>query len=528
MAKRKATQGGQIRMPQSNEELVEMVHNLKYFEDKFEQVERATRPGYFRAKLDEERGIAVLNDGSETVAYYFNPDDKELGQKVKPGDMVIIGGPGTAIIEVHPTTNPHGTLMVLERLLPDGRMEMNEDGRRQVCWPSQKLADDIKAGTVKPGAKVIVKPGPAMAIEALPEPDGLNRYQFLVKGPHPRVFERDLGNPHPWLGKLRKFLHRWMVDPKIQQRYGLRSFITVLFQGVAGGGKTTILLAGQTIMYETIAEVTGVPIESIPHRTLRMKASGIFDQWLGNSDKNMDRFFDELEELGSKPVKLGRKEYLLPVFCVIEEFEAIARQRGEDAGCGGVYDRVTAGFLQRLDATRPELRNLIGVVAATSNEPKVIDHAAMRRIGGTIENVGMLTKESFPLVLAKHLAKVPVESDNGTPQASLKESMVDYLTASIFTDERPLVELMTAKGAVKKHRKDFLTPALIDRAVQQAAEIASDMEAARKTDGVPMKVLAECLESQINSVANQLSERNVHKYLDLGDDERVSKVRRVV
>lgn len=516
----------QARVPQSHEEVVDMANKLAYFEQLFQQLEQgAARPAYFRELLNENQSIVVLQNGDEAIVLGSEPG---MLAGLKAGDMVSVDQKGSVILAVHATNPRSGQLMTLERVLCDGRLEMNDErSGQQVCWATEKLAREIKEGGVKSGARIIVKPGPQMAVEALPPPDGLNRFRYLVQMPPPNVVaERDMGNPPKWLGRLRQFLKRSMLHPKTNARYGLRSLFTTLLKGPAGCGKTMSILAGQRIMYQMISEITDEPIESLPYRSLGMKASNVFSMWLGESDKNIDRFFDEMEELAGKPVKIGRKEYKLPVWCTIEEVEAIVRQRGGNDGAGGAMDRIMTGFLQRLDATRPELRDLTIAFVVTTNEPHLVDHAAFRRLGGVVEHIGMLDKGSFPKVLEKHLAKVPIESDNGTPMDSLREMATNYVTAAIFTDERPLVELMTAKGAVKKYRKDLLTPALVDRAVQQAAEIAAELESEKKVDGVPVKVLCECFESQIQGVADQLDERNAHKYLDLGE-EAVNKVRRV-
>lgn len=514
----------EVIVPREPEQIVDMANRLAYLEQLLEQ--RPARPAYFKERLGDEQAIMVLQSGDETIVRDTEQDQEQI-KACEAGHMVSVDQAGALLLAVHGTCARSGQVMMLERVLPDGRLEMSDDGKKHICWPTAPLEKAIKADKVKPGAQVIVKQGPQMAVEALPEPEGLNRFRYLVQLPPPNVIaERDMGNPPQWLGRLRKFLKRAMLNPKINSRYGLRSLFTTLLEGVAGGGKTFSILAGQRIMYDMIAEVTGEPIESLPYRSLRMKASTVYSMWLGESDKNMDRFFDEMEELAGKPVKVGRKEHKLPVFCVVEEFEAVGRQRGGHDGADGVFDRILATFLQRLDATRPELKDKTIVFICTSNEPRLIDHAALRRIGGVIEHIGMLCEKSFPKVLQKHVARIPIESDNGTSMDQLRELAVEYVSAKLFTDDRPLVELMTSNGAVKKYRKDVLTPALIDRAVQQAAEIAAEMEANKETDGVPVPVLCDAFESQIQGVAAQLDERNAHKYLDLGD-EAVNKVRRV-
>jgi hypothetical protein len=80
---------------------------------------------------------------------------------------------------------------------------------------------------------------------------------------------------------------------------------------------------------------------------------------------------------------------------------------------------------------------------------------------------------------------------------------------------------------VIKYRRDFLTGALVDRAVQQAAMVACQSEvqdpAAR---GITRTHLMRALNSQVISLVTQLREQNVASYADLPDGVRVASLRR--
>ncbi len=78
-----------------------------------------------------------------------------------------------------------------------------------------------------------------------------------------------------------------------------------------------------------------------------------------------------------------------------------------------------------------------------------------------------------------------------------------------------------------KRRKDFLTGALIDRAVQEASSRAWEMSIGGDESGIQSDHLARSLDNQIMSVVHQLTPQNIHSYLDLPDGTKVTGVRRL-
>ena len=93
-----------------------------------------------------------------------------------------------------------------------------------------------------------------------------------------------------------------------------------------------------------------------------------------------------------------------------------------------------------------------------------------------------------------------------------------------------MVELTFAGATtpVIKHRRDFLTGSLVDRAVQQAAEEACQAEfGGRGTRGMSLEQLMRAFNQQILSLVAQLREQNVGAYVDLPDSVRVASLRRI-
>ena len=93
-----------------------------------------------------------------------------------------------------------------------------------------------------------------------------------------------------------------------------------------------------------------------------------------------------------------------------------------------------------------------------------------------------------------------------------------------------MIELTYAGSTtpVIKYRRDFLTGALVDRAVQQAAAEASQAELeGSEQPGVTLEQLTRAFEAQLRGIVDQLKEQNVGKYTDLPDGVRVAALRRI-
>ena len=93
------------------------------------------------------------------------------------------------------------------------------------------------------------------------------------------------------------------------------------------------------------------------------------------------------------------------------------------------------------------------------------------------------------------------------------------------------VVALTYQGQVEpvvKYRKDFLTGALIDRAVQEAATQAWELSIAGDPDaGITLDHLMESMHNQVLSVAHQLVPQNVGSYIDIPENVRVTSVKRI-
>jgi hypothetical protein len=491
------------------------------------------RSGIFIKLVNQAGGVprakVLLQDG-ETASTVV--PDLELAQSLRRGDVVFIESQGRALLGRDPEGIMVGEEARFERLLDDCRAEVTlRDHDTHVYLISAAVADEIQRGDVKSGRKLLVCPRRLFAFAAVPAADGLSHYQFLVRDPVPEVeIDRDIANPPAYIAEIEEHIESEMTTPQLNRQYRLRRAVSKLLAGVSGSGKSLSINAVWRRMYVIMSEVTGIPINELPPRVMRLRAPDVLSKWLGDSDKLLDRFFDEVEQLAAEKFNApDGTEWELPVLVIGEEIEGLARQRGEG---DQVYDRIQTTVLERLDLNCQKLKDRLVCFLFTSNLPQLVDCAFLRRAGGTIERFGRLSRREFPLVLMKHVNSLPFRSDYGCgEQAERRAAQVvtDWLFNS--TNHDPGQVALTYVGSstpVIKYRRDFLTAALVDTAVQQAARQArSEQRLGTDRPGLTAEHLIDAFHVQIAGVINQLSRENVANYVTLPDGTRVADVRRI-
>jgi hypothetical protein len=96
-------------------------------------------------------------------------------------------------------------------------------------------------------------------------------------------------------------------------------------------------------------------------------------------------------------------------------------------------------------------------------------------------------------------------------------------------DDTVQVELSYAGSTnrVAKYRRHFLTPSIVDRAMQVASGAASLAEhRGTDTPGLTRELLIAALDQQVRGLVDGLHESNVGDYLDLPDGVRVASLHR--
>jgi hypothetical protein len=263
---------------------------------------------------------------------------------------------------------------------------------------------------------------------------------------------------------------------------------------------------------------------------LQLRAADVLSKWVGGSDRNIARFFEEVEQVAAETFETPDGRVLeLPVLVICEEIDALARQRGSDA----IHDRIQTTLLTSLDPARSLFRDRLVLVLCTTNAPGLVDSAFRRRVGGTVTSFGRMDRFTFQAVLRKHLRGRPFRRENGTSDEEEQRRVLADLTAWLFApngSDQGQVELsfIGQPNPVIKYRRDFLTGGLVDRAIDQASQAACDQEwRGAEVPGLSTEQLMFTLDAQVRHIVDQLTPGNCEHYLTLPDAMRVGTVRRI-
>jgi ATP-dependent 26S proteasome regulatory subunit len=465
---------------------------------------------------DNNRARVLFDDG--TSAYTGIPYPQMKGE-LKRGDEVLLDKSSSAILFHFPLREESGEVINLERVINDRYVEVSIRDDRYVYETSQDLSDGIKAGDLKPGDRLVVNEKRKLACWALPPPDGLSHYRYLVRDKVPDVrLHRDIGAPPVCIEDTLDHIRLELEDPGTGREFGVRRSMMRLMAGVSGSGKTLAIQAIWSETYNMISKMTGVPLCDLPPRVFRLRMSEVLSCLLGESDKNLARFFKEVEQMADEEFEYKGKRFRLPVIAIIEEVDGLARNRGMDHD--GIYDRILTTALQWLDSTRPELSEKLILYLGTTNEPDTIDRAFLRRIGGTIDKFTRLDKHGFSSVLDKHLNRVPVSVPKGKAVSDVVEWVFGHPDSIEVTYQNGKSEI--------RNRSHMLTGALVDRAVQHAAKAARREQTTKKVkNGIAVQTLIEGFDGQFVSMIDQLNASNARHYVDVPEGMKVSNVRRV-
>lgn len=513
-----AATGSNELLAQRQQELAEIMENLEAG-----PMRRAT----FLRFTQNGRAYVKLPDGNDALVPIL---DQELKNLLKSGDDVLVAADGRALLAREGTMTNIGEEAVFTRRVANDRIECSFGGNEDAVVVDvsdellKQLTSEDPEVVVTPGRKVIVSRARLFAFSALPPADKLAHYQFLSRESVPDVIaDRDIGSPMAFIGEVHSHMKRELLKPELGRKYRLRRSLMKMLTGVSGSGKSLHLQAIWNMMYQMMSEITGCPVAELPPRVLKLRSAAILSKWLGDSDKSLDRFFDEVEQLAGEKFKYDGKEFDLPVMVIMEEAEGLSRTRGEDS----VYDRIQTTLLQRLDATvNKNLKDKLILFFSTSNVPQLIDPAFLRRAGGTIEHFSRLNREGFKAVLEKHIANMPIAGAEN--EGALVESVVDLLFPQ--GDDSPMCKLKyQGGGGDTKYRKDFLTGAIVDRAVQQAADLACRAENdGHGPGGVTAEEVFVAIRGQVDSLVKQLYPANVNNYLDIPEGIKVQDVVKLV
>lgn len=499
--------------------------------------------------------LAALNDGPPRMATYLGPADVMLPgdqprvhvvtpdgverfpllrdpiqlQQLTLGMTVFLDAKGLAVIAITSWLPQAGQEAAFVRAIPgSNHVEVKHLDQPVMLYAAQPLLDAIRDGRVKRNDRVVWCSQRRLAFSAVP-PEQDRRYRFVDATKIPEVIAaRDIGRPHWILGWMLRRLRIMLHHPQLMEQFDFRPRCSVFLSGPSGTGKTLTIAAFLHESHRLMADFAGR--EAVGSRVIRVKSSDLLSHLFGVTDQNIDALFDDILALAQESIEVDGRKIILPIVVIMEEAEALAKRRGDFDGA--IYDRVIGMLLQRLDDPTDSLANVPLFWITTSNRAEIMDSAMWRRLAGVRAEFRRLDRDGVAAVLQKKLKpKFPYASHNGTPQAELRMQTIDRILASLYSpqgEDAGQLELTLRDGQkLTKHRRDFLTGAVIERAVSLAIESAAGaaVENGGQTDGLSAERLIEALRHVIDGELANITPHNAGDYLDLPEHTQVASVR---
>ena len=488
------------------------------------------RPATFIAEEEKilpsptPRVLVVTPDGHQRYPTLHPKVKLEL---LKPGMTVYLDQRGSILLGAAKNLPSVGQQGSLVRHIPDTNLvEAQVQNDKMVLYASEPVIEAVLSGKVRNGDKLLVCSRRQFAFAVVPAETDY-RYRFVDNGHVPDVkIDRDIGKPHWVLEYMLRKLRLLMFRKDILDQFEMRPRFSVLMTGPSGCGKTLTIRAVLHEFSQLLVERTGR--DDLGSRVVRVKGSEILSEWLGRTDKNIEDLFNDIRSVASTPVEtVSGEEVLLPVIIIMEEIEGITRRRGHSDA--GVYDRLLTTFLQRLDDTTDDLSKLPLLFISTSNRPDLIDSAMRRRLGVQAK-FSRLDEEAFSAVLEKKLnPRYPYAGGKKTDD--VRKDIVKKATRWLFgpsRDNQGLLELTIRDGKkLIKFRRDFLTGALIELAIQSAIDrtVTEAEESGKKQFGLTDEIVMESLRQHIDSLAENLTPHNAADYVDLPENAQILEIR---
>jgi hypothetical protein len=443
---------------------------------------------------------------------------------------VLMDEPRTVLLDASFELLPVGqTVRFLRRIPRSDQFEVSFRDEKHIVNASHNLLQLEETDQLPRDSDLIYCPRRNYVFTRVPASED-RRHRFVDDSNIPDVLPgRDIANPHWVLGYLIRRLRLMMFQPELLERLHVRKRVAVAMLGPSGTGKTFTIKGLLTLFYKLVREITGRC--DVGSRVVRAKTSELLSYWFGQSDKNIDEFFNDIQYLASQEVTTADGRRLrLPVVVLFEEVEGVATRRGEQET--GVYDRIIGMLLQRLDDPTDELGNLPVVFICTSNRPEMMDVAAWRRLAGVVARFKRLDREGLAAVLRTKLPEdLPYASQNGTPAGRLRDELVAKVVATYYSPQGGdpgLVEITLRDGAkLTKYRRDLFTGAVVEQGVSNAIDRLLMVADSGAQPELTAGDVIDCLNDVIDGLADNMTARNAMDYVDLPDDAGVASVRRL-
>jgi proteasome-associated ATPase len=439
------------RLAQTLREAREQIMKLK------EEVDRLAQPpagfGTF-IQRNEDDSVDVFTGGRKlrvNVSPAVELDSLVKGQEVMLNEALNV----VAALDFEAV----GEVVMFKELLADGERALviaNADEERVV-----RLADPLKADTLRAGDSVLLDSRAAYAYERVPK----SEVEELILEEVPDIAYESIGGLVTQIDAIRDAVELPYLHPELFKDHQLKPPKGVLLYGPPGCGKTLIAKAVANSLAKKVAARTGQEGKSY---FLNIKGPELLNKYVGETERHIRLVFQRAREKASGGT---------PVIVFFDEMDSLFRTRGSGVS-SDVENTIVPQLLSEIDGV--ELLENVLVIGA-SNREDMIDPAILRpgRLDVKIK-IERPDAESARDIFSKYLLPtLPLHGDDlaefGGNRDACVEGMIRATDERMYTEteENRFLEATSANGDERTmYFKDINSGAMIQNIVDRAKKMA--------------------------------------------------------